>query len=141
MCVCVCATLRAALFGPTSFIESLWLLEQQKEAELRETGTQLHEAEKHKDKINKDMGNVRQDIDTQKVMVPRTSPATFSTLSPGVSPFYCSLVFVVAVQVQERWLQDNLTLRRRVEELKEVVEKRDALLKEMGNMKVLQLRQ
>lgn len=82
---------------------------EQKETELRETSTQLHEAEKHKDKINKEMGNVRQDIDTQKV--------------------------------QERWLQDNLTLRRRVEELKEVVEKREALLEEMGNMKVLQLRQ
>lgn len=53
----------------------------------------------------------------------------------------CHRVFVVAVQVQERWLQDNLTLRRRVEELKEVVEKREALLEEMGNMKVLQLRQ
>lgn len=48
---------------------------------------------------------------------------------------------MAAVQVQERWLQDNLTLRRRVEELKEVVERRDALLEEMGNMKVLQLRQ
>nr|XP_033466773.1 DNA repair protein RAD50 [Epinephelus lanceolatus] len=44
-------------------------------------------------------------------------------------------------KVQERWLQDNLTLRKRVEELKEVVSKREALLKEMGNMQVLQLRQ
>uniref|UniRef100_A0A3Q3FJ57 RAD50 homolog, double strand break repair protein n=1 Tax=Kryptolebias marmoratus TaxID=37003 RepID=A0A3Q3FJ57_KRYMA len=44
-------------------------------------------------------------------------------------------------KVQERWLQDNLTLRKRVEELKEVVTKREALLKEMGNMQVLQLRQ
>uniref|UniRef100_H3DLI5 RAD50 double strand break repair protein n=1 Tax=Tetraodon nigroviridis TaxID=99883 RepID=H3DLI5_TETNG len=44
-------------------------------------------------------------------------------------------------KVQERWLQDNLTLRKRVEELKEVVSKRDALRKEMGNMQVLQLRQ
>lgn len=43
-------------------------------------------------------------------------------------------------KVQERWLQDNLTLRKRVEELKEVSRKRDALLKEMGNMQVLQLR-
>lgn len=55
------------------------------------------------------MGNIRQDIDTQKV--------------------------------QERWLQDNLTLRKRVEELKEVVAKREALMKDMGNMQVLQLRQ
>uniref|UniRef100_A0A7N6AT37 Zinc-hook domain-containing protein n=1 Tax=Anabas testudineus TaxID=64144 RepID=A0A7N6AT37_ANATE len=82
---------------------------EQKEAELQETNTQLHEAEKHKEKINKEMGSIRQDIDTQKV--------------------------------QERWLQDNLTLRKRIEELKEVVAKREALLKEMGNMQVLQLRQ
>uniref|UniRef100_A0A673A3E9 Zinc-hook domain-containing protein n=1 Tax=Sphaeramia orbicularis TaxID=375764 RepID=A0A673A3E9_9TELE len=44
-------------------------------------------------------------------------------------------------KVQERWLQDNLTLRKRVEELKEVVAKREALMKDMGNMQVLQLRQ
>uniref|UniRef100_A0A8C4E4M8 RAD50 homolog, double strand break repair protein n=1 Tax=Dicentrarchus labrax TaxID=13489 RepID=A0A8C4E4M8_DICLA len=81
----------------------------QKESELQETNTQLHEAEKNKEKINKEMGNIRQDIDTQKV--------------------------------QERWLQDNLTLRKRVEELKEVVAKREALMKDMGNMQVMQLRQ
>ncbi|KAK9955837.1 hypothetical protein ABG768_015687 [Culter alburnus] len=63
---------------------------------------------KNREKTNKDMGNIRQDIDTQKV--------------------------------QERWLQDNLTLRKRVEELKEVSRKREALLKEMGNMQVVQLR-
>uniref|UniRef100_I3JPA7 RAD50 double strand break repair protein n=1 Tax=Oreochromis niloticus TaxID=8128 RepID=I3JPA7_ORENI len=85
------------------------LLERQKESELHETNTQLHEAEKHKEKINKEIGNIRQDIDTQKV--------------------------------QERWLQDNLTLRKRVEELKEVVGKREALMKDMGNMQVMQLRQ
>uniref|UniRef100_A0A8D0AMU5 RAD50 double strand break repair protein n=1 Tax=Sander lucioperca TaxID=283035 RepID=A0A8D0AMU5_SANLU len=83
--------------------------EKQKESELQETNTQLHEAEKYKDKINKEMGNIRQDIDTQKV--------------------------------QERWLQDNLTLRKRMEELKELVAKREALMKDMGNMQVLQLRQ
>ncbi|XP_074528810.1 DNA repair protein RAD50 [Halichoeres trimaculatus] len=82
---------------------------EQKESELQETNTQLHEAEKYKEKINKEMGNIRQDIDTQKV--------------------------------QERWLQDNLTLRKRVEELKEVVVKREALMKDMGNMQVMQLRQ
>uniref|UniRef100_A0A3Q3GJ44 RAD50 homolog, double strand break repair protein n=1 Tax=Labrus bergylta TaxID=56723 RepID=A0A3Q3GJ44_9LABR len=82
---------------------------EQKEAELQETNTQLHEAEKCKEKINKEMGNIRQDIDTQKV--------------------------------QERWLQDNLTLRKRVEELKEVVAKREALMKDMGDMQVMQLRQ
>lgn len=43
-------------------------------------------------------------------------------------------------KVQERWLQDNLTLRKRVEELKEVSRKREVLVKEMGNMQVLQLR-
>uniref|UniRef100_A0A669CU22 RAD50 double strand break repair protein n=1 Tax=Oreochromis niloticus TaxID=8128 RepID=A0A669CU22_ORENI len=80
---------------------------EQKESELHETNTQLHEAEKHKEKINKEIGNIRQDIDTQKV--------------------------------QERWLQDNLTLRKRVEELKEVVGKREALMKDMGNMQVMQL--
>uniref|UniRef100_A0A672FQH6 Zinc-hook domain-containing protein n=1 Tax=Salarias fasciatus TaxID=181472 RepID=A0A672FQH6_SALFA len=82
---------------------------EQKESELQETNTQLHEAEKNKEKISKEMGNIRQDIDTQKV--------------------------------QERWLQDNLTLRKRVEELKEVVAKREALMKDMGNMQVMQLRQ
>ncbi|XP_023694117.1 DNA repair protein RAD50 [Paramormyrops kingsleyae] len=81
---------------------------EQKEAELQEITTQLHEAEKQREKINKDIGNIRQDIDTQKV--------------------------------QERWLQDNLTLRKRMEELLEVSEKRAALVKEMGDMKVLQLR-
>ncbi|XP_072301819.1 DNA repair protein RAD50 [Eucyclogobius newberryi] len=44
-------------------------------------------------------------------------------------------------KVQERWLQDNLTLRKRVEELKEVEAKRETLLKDMGSMQVLQLRQ
>uniref|UniRef100_A0A8B9JPQ5 RAD50 homolog, double strand break repair protein n=1 Tax=Astyanax mexicanus TaxID=7994 RepID=A0A8B9JPQ5_ASTMX len=78
---------------------------EQKEAELQETNTQLIEAEKQREKINKDIGDIRQDIDTQKV--------------------------------QERWLQDNLTLRKRVEELKEVSKKREVLLKEMGNMKVI----
>uniref|UniRef100_A0A3Q4MD99 RAD50 homolog, double strand break repair protein n=1 Tax=Neolamprologus brichardi TaxID=32507 RepID=A0A3Q4MD99_NEOBR len=89
-------------------VSLLSLLERQKESELHETNTQLHEAEKHKEKINKEIGNIRQDIDTQKV--------------------------------QERWLQDNLTLRKRVEELKEVVGKREALMKDMGDMQVMQLR-
>ncbi|XP_062262168.1 DNA repair protein RAD50 [Platichthys flesus] len=44
-------------------------------------------------------------------------------------------------KVQERWLQDNLTLRKRVEELKDVVAKREALMKDMGSMQVQQLRQ
>lgn len=44
-------------------------------------------------------------------------------------------------KVQERWLQDNLTLRKRKEELKEVETKQQALLKDMGNMQVLQLKQ
>ncbi|XP_066501906.1 DNA repair protein RAD50 [Hoplias malabaricus] len=43
-------------------------------------------------------------------------------------------------KVQERCLQDNLTLRKRVEELKEVSKKREVLLKEMGNMNVMELR-
>ena len=45
----------------------LLLLLQQKETELRETSSNLHEAEKQKDKISKEMGNIRQDIDTQRV--------------------------------------------------------------------------
>uniref|UniRef100_H2L8A9 RAD50 double strand break repair protein n=1 Tax=Oryzias latipes TaxID=8090 RepID=H2L8A9_ORYLA len=44
-------------------------------------------------------------------------------------------------KVQERLLQDNLTLRKREEELREVVAKHEALLKDIGNMQVLQLRQ
>uniref|UniRef100_A0A8C7VLB1 RAD50 homolog, double strand break repair protein n=1 Tax=Oncorhynchus mykiss TaxID=8022 RepID=A0A8C7VLB1_ONCMY len=82
-------------------------VKKQKEGELRETNTQVHEAEKQREKINKDSGNIRQDIDTQKV--------------------------------QERWLQDNLTLRKRIEELKDVTKKREAVAKDMGNMQVLQL--
>lgn len=59
----------------------MFLSLQQKETELRETSTQLHEAEKHKDKINKEMGNVRQDIDTQKVMcLPPPHPLTLVLL-------------------------------------------------------------
>ncbi|TRY58124.1 hypothetical protein DNTS_025536 [Danionella cerebrum] len=80
---------------------------EQKEAELQEIEKQQHEAEAQREKTSKDIANIRQDIDTQKV--------------------------------QERWLQDNLTLRKRVEELKEVFRKREALLKEMGSMQVLQL--
>lgn len=53
---------------------------------------------------------------------------------------YKKYVYFIFLQVQERWLQDNLTLRKRDEELKEVVTKREALLKEMGNIQVLQLR-
>ncbi|KAL6053169.1 hypothetical protein STEG23_025345, partial [Scotinomys teguina] len=80
----------------------------QKETELNEVVVQLNECDKHKEKINKEMGTMRQDIDTQKI--------------------------------QERWLQDNLTLRKRREELKEVEEERKQHLKEMGQMQVLQMK-
>ncbi|EPY84907.1 hypothetical protein CB1_000434001, partial [Camelus ferus] len=43
-------------------------------------------------------------------------------------------------KIQERWLQDNLTLRKRNEELKEVEEERKQHLKEMGQMQVLQMK-
>ncbi|XP_028906603.1 DNA repair protein RAD50 [Ornithorhynchus anatinus] len=81
---------------------------QQKESELNKVATQINECEKQKEKINNEMGTMRQDIDTQKI--------------------------------QERWLQDNLTLRKRNEELKEVEEERKQLSKEMGQMQVLQLK-
>nr|XP_012420646.1 PREDICTED: DNA repair protein RAD50 isoform X2 [Odobenus rosmarus divergens] len=80
----------------------------QKENELNKVIAQLSECERHKEDINKEMGIVRQDIDTQKI--------------------------------QERWLQDNLTLRKRNEELKEVEEERKQHLKEMGQMQVLQMK-
>ncbi|KAM7143003.1 DNA repair protein RAD50 isoform 4-T6 [Molossus nigricans] len=80
----------------------------QKETELNKVIAQLSESEKQKEKINKEMGIMRQDIDTQKI--------------------------------QERWLQDNLTLRKRNEELKEVEEERKQHLKEMGQMQVLQMK-
>ncbi|XP_067422532.1 DNA repair protein RAD50 [Emydura macquarii macquarii] len=80
----------------------------QKESELDEVKTQLANCEKQKEKISKEMGTIRQDIDTQKI--------------------------------QERWLEDNLTLRKRNEELKEVEEERKKHLKEMGEMKVPQLK-
>lgn len=54
----------------------LCCLLQEKESELLETNTQLHEAEKQKEKINKEMGNIRQDIDTQKVQRPPPSTST-----------------------------------------------------------------
>ncbi|NWV41536.1 RAD50 protein, partial [Grantiella picta] len=43
-------------------------------------------------------------------------------------------------KVQERWLEDNLTLRKRNEELKEVEDNIKQLRKEMGEMKVPQMK-
>ncbi|NXF71913.1 RAD50 protein, partial [Sclerurus mexicanus] len=43
-------------------------------------------------------------------------------------------------KIQERWLEDNLTLRNRNEELKKVEDKIRQLTKEMGEMKVPQMR-
>ncbi|XP_078407239.1 DNA repair protein RAD50 [Cetorhinus maximus] len=43
-------------------------------------------------------------------------------------------------KLEERWLQDNLTLRKRMEELKVVETERLERLKEMGEMKVMHLR-
>ncbi|KAM9288411.1 DNA repair protein RAD50 [Morus bassanus] len=43
-------------------------------------------------------------------------------------------------KIQERWLEDNLTLRKRNEELKEVEDNIKQLVKEMGEMKVPQLK-
>ncbi|XP_059715790.1 DNA repair protein RAD50 [Haemorhous mexicanus] len=43
-------------------------------------------------------------------------------------------------KIQERWLEDNLTLRKRNEELKEVEDNIKQLMKEMGEMKVPQMK-
>ncbi|NXW48987.1 RAD50 protein, partial [Nyctiprogne leucopyga] len=43
-------------------------------------------------------------------------------------------------KIQERWLEDNLTLRKRNEELKEVEDDIKHLMKEMGEMKVPQMK-
>ncbi|XP_068264983.1 DNA repair protein RAD50 [Nyctibius grandis] len=43
-------------------------------------------------------------------------------------------------KIQERWLEDNLTLRKRNEELKEVEDNIKHLMKEMGEMKVPQMK-
>ncbi|OXB76675.1 UNVERIFIED_CONTAM: hypothetical protein H355_008714 [Colinus virginianus] len=43
-------------------------------------------------------------------------------------------------KIQERWLEDNLTLRKRNEELKEVEDNIKQLVREMGEMKVPQLK-
>ncbi|NXE05640.1 RAD50 protein, partial [Lophotis ruficrista] len=43
-------------------------------------------------------------------------------------------------KIQERWLEDNLTLRKRNEELKEVENNIKQLMKEMGEMKVPQMK-
>ncbi|XP_053319295.1 DNA repair protein RAD50 [Spea bombifrons] len=81
---------------------------EQKEAELQELSCRVNECEKQKEKTNKDMISIRQDIDTQKI--------------------------------QERCLQDNLTLRKRMEELKRVEQEREQLLREMGQMDVMQMK-
>uniref|UniRef100_A0A7M4ESN3 RAD50 double strand break repair protein n=1 Tax=Crocodylus porosus TaxID=8502 RepID=A0A7M4ESN3_CROPO len=80
----------------------------QKESELDEVKTQLADCENRKERINKEMGTIRQDIDTQKI--------------------------------QERWLEDNLTLRKRHEELKGVEEEIKQHLKELGEMKAQQMK-
>lgn len=54
------------LFSCLRNLFTFWSL-QHKELELQGTDSQLHEAEKHKEKISKEMGTIRQDIDTQKV--------------------------------------------------------------------------
>lgn len=140
----------------------LFLLKQ-KEGELQETNTQVHEAEKQREKINRDSGNIRQDIDTQKVSSDGISlfPNCLSPFAPPFSKlpvcFYEGTMKtsgnfgwnlwtwylgdrVISLKVQERWLQDNLTLRKRIEELKDVTKKREAVAEDMGNMQVLQLR-
>ncbi|KAG9490790.1 hypothetical protein GDO78_006233 [Eleutherodactylus coqui] len=81
---------------------------EQKDAELQDLIARLNDCEQQKERINKEMITVRQDIDTQKI--------------------------------QERCLQDNLTLRKRMEELKKVEVEREKLLKEMGQMNAGQLR-
>ncbi|NXB35546.1 RAD50 protein, partial [Eulacestoma nigropectus] len=43
-------------------------------------------------------------------------------------------------KIQERWLEDNLTLRKRNEELKEVEDNIKQLMKEMGEVKVPQMK-
>ncbi|NWY92115.1 RAD50 protein, partial [Loxia curvirostra] len=43
-------------------------------------------------------------------------------------------------KIQERWLEDNLTLRKRKEELKDVEDNIKQLMKEMGEMKVPQMK-
>ncbi|NXA50338.1 RAD50 protein, partial [Nothocercus julius] len=43
-------------------------------------------------------------------------------------------------KIQERWLEDNLTLRKRSEELKDVEDEIKRLIKEKGEMKVLQMK-
>lgn len=42
---------------------------QDKESEYRAAMTQLQEAERNKERISTEMGNIQQDIDTQKVSV------------------------------------------------------------------------
>ncbi|XP_034961294.2 DNA repair protein RAD50 [Zootoca vivipara] len=81
---------------------------QQKESELDEVKDLLAECEKKKETTNKEIGTIRQNIDTQKI--------------------------------QERWLEDNLTLRKRNEDLKEVEDSIKQYLKEMGEMEAPQLK-
>ncbi|NWR74099.1 RAD50 protein, partial [Centropus unirufus] len=86
----------------------------QKESELDEVSSQLAACEKQKDRISTEMETIRQDIDTQKAGD--------------------------CLTIQERWLEDNLTLRKRNEELKEVEDNIKQLVKEMGEMKVPQMK-
>ncbi|KAL3999791.1 hypothetical protein ACER0C_007562 [Sarotherodon galilaeus] len=78
-----------------------------KESEYQAATTQLQEAERNKERISTEMGNIQQDKDTQKV--------------------------------KERCLWDNLTLRKRVNELKNMAAKREALEEKLSYMQVSQL--
>lgn len=73
---------------------------QQKESELQETNTHLHEAEKNKEKINKEMGNIRQDIDTQKVQSPESVLTLFSS-------FFGSCMFILPFYKLRTWLSTS----------------------------------
>lgn len=52
---------------------------------------QLHEAEKQREKINKDIGNIRQDIDTQKV------PSKACSVFAFVVAYAYVLVFILLI--------------------------------------------
>lgn len=80
------------------------MLMQQKESELQETNTHLHEAEKNKEKINKEMGNIRQDIDTQKVQSPESVLTLFSSFDLF---FFGSCMFILPFYKLRTWLSTS----------------------------------
>uniref|UniRef100_A0A2K6EQH7 RecF/RecN/SMC N-terminal domain-containing protein n=1 Tax=Propithecus coquereli TaxID=379532 RepID=A0A2K6EQH7_PROCO len=85
--------------------------------------------------VNRDIQRLKNDIEEQETLLGTIMPE-----EEGAKVCLTDVTIMERFQIQERWLQDNLTLRKRNEELKEVEEERKQHLKEMGQMQVLQMK-